>query len=198
MRLSKAAAIVRDGRGRDAEYMGFPREHWTRIRTNNVLERIMREIRRRTRVVGNFPDGKSGDDAGGGPLTSHRGHEVGQPALFGHGPARTDRAAYDGRSGLSGRMIFSDFAAPHPRGGGGRVSCFAGGSYYVGDFLILNVRILTDATWLGVGPRRGWRSGSGPPSRPRSASSIASTPRGWPGTPASGPTRRWGIACGCA
>jgi putative transposase len=34
-------------------------EHWTRIRTNNVLERIMREIRRRTRVVGNFPDGKS-------------------------------------------------------------------------------------------------------------------------------------------
>ncbi len=40
-------------------YMAFPREHWTRIRTNNVLERIMREIRRRTRVVGNFPDGNS-------------------------------------------------------------------------------------------------------------------------------------------
>jgi len=40
-------------------YMAFPREHWTRIRTNNMLERIMREIRRRTRVVGNFPDGPS-------------------------------------------------------------------------------------------------------------------------------------------
>jgi transposase-like protein len=39
--------------------MAFPREHWTRIRTNNVLERIMREIRRRTRVVGAFPDGDS-------------------------------------------------------------------------------------------------------------------------------------------
>lgn len=39
--------------------MAFPREHWTRIRTNNVLERSMREIRRRTRVVGAFPDGNS-------------------------------------------------------------------------------------------------------------------------------------------
>jgi len=28
--------------------MAFPREHWIRIRTNNVLERIIREIRRRT------------------------------------------------------------------------------------------------------------------------------------------------------
>ena len=52
-------AIVRDGVDETLSYMDFPREHWTRIRTNNVLERIMREIRRRTRVVGNFPDGKS-------------------------------------------------------------------------------------------------------------------------------------------
>jgi len=40
-------------------YMRFPMEHWRRIRTNNPLERIMREIRRRTRVVGSFPDGNS-------------------------------------------------------------------------------------------------------------------------------------------
>jgi transposase-like protein len=59
MRLGQAAAIVRDGVDETLAYMAFPREHWTRIRTNNVLERIMREIRRRTRVVGNFPDGKS-------------------------------------------------------------------------------------------------------------------------------------------
>ena len=59
MRLSQAATIVRDGVEETLSYMAFPREHWTRIRTNNVLERIMREIRRRTRVVGNFPDGKS-------------------------------------------------------------------------------------------------------------------------------------------
>ena len=59
LRLSKAAQIVREGVEETLSYMSFPREHWVRIRTNNVLERIMREIRRRTRVVGNFPDGQS-------------------------------------------------------------------------------------------------------------------------------------------
>jgi putative transposase len=59
MKLGQAAAIVRAGVDETLSYMAFPREHWTRIRTNNMLERIMREIRRRTRVVGNFPDGRS-------------------------------------------------------------------------------------------------------------------------------------------
>jgi putative transposase len=59
MRLNQAATTVREGVEETFSYMSFPREHWTRIRTNNVLERIMREIRRRTRVVGNFPDGQS-------------------------------------------------------------------------------------------------------------------------------------------
>ena len=40
-------------------YFGVDSEHWTRIRTNNVIERLNREIRRRTRVVGSFPDGNS-------------------------------------------------------------------------------------------------------------------------------------------
>lgn len=59
MRLSRAAEIVAEGVHETLSYMAFPREHWSRIRTNNMLERVMREIRRRTRVVGNFPDGKS-------------------------------------------------------------------------------------------------------------------------------------------
>ena len=59
MRLHKAAKIVREGTMETLSYMSFPREYWTRIRTNNPLERIMREIRRRTRVVGCFPDGQS-------------------------------------------------------------------------------------------------------------------------------------------
>jgi len=40
-------------------YHRFPPNHWVRIRTNNPMERIIREIRRRTRVVGAFPDGQS-------------------------------------------------------------------------------------------------------------------------------------------
>ena len=40
-------------------YTGFPQEHWRRIRANNAIERTNREIRRRTRVVGTFPDGRS-------------------------------------------------------------------------------------------------------------------------------------------
>ena len=59
MRLGKAATIVHEGVHETLTYMAFPREHWTRIRTNNPLERLNREIRRRTRVVGAFPDGRS-------------------------------------------------------------------------------------------------------------------------------------------
>ena len=59
MKLSKAATCVEEGAAETLRYMAFPREHWTRLRTNNTLERIMREIRRRTRVVGAFPDGHS-------------------------------------------------------------------------------------------------------------------------------------------
>jgi transposase-like protein len=59
LRLPKAAALVREGIGETLRYMGFPREHWRNLRTNNPLERLMRELRRRTRVVGCFPDGES-------------------------------------------------------------------------------------------------------------------------------------------
>jgi hypothetical protein len=41
------------------EYMFFPDEHWRHIKTNNPLERVVREIHRRTRVVGSFPDGNA-------------------------------------------------------------------------------------------------------------------------------------------
>lgn len=59
MRLSRAAAIVREGVSETLSYMNFPREHRRCIKTNNPLERLNREVRRRTRVVGAFPDGQS-------------------------------------------------------------------------------------------------------------------------------------------
>lgn len=59
MQLAAAAEIVGQGAAETLSYMAFPREHWRSLRTNNMLERIMREIRRRTRVVGAFPDGHS-------------------------------------------------------------------------------------------------------------------------------------------
>jgi len=40
-------------------FYAFPDQHWIKLKTNNPLERIMREIRRRTHVVGAFPDGQS-------------------------------------------------------------------------------------------------------------------------------------------
>lgn len=59
MKLHKAADLVEDKMHETLTYYHYPDTHWLRIRTNNPLERIMREIRRRTRVVGAFPDGNS-------------------------------------------------------------------------------------------------------------------------------------------
>lgn len=59
MKLKEAAKKVEDGIEETLSYMDFPYEHWIRIRTNNVIERLNREIRTRTRVVGTFPDGNS-------------------------------------------------------------------------------------------------------------------------------------------
>lgn len=59
MRLGAAAGTVRDGFAETLAYTEFPPEHWRRIRTNNGIERINRKSRRRTRIVGTFPDGNS-------------------------------------------------------------------------------------------------------------------------------------------
>lgn len=59
MKLNKAAQKVEESIHETLTYMSFPQEHWTRIRTNNTLERLNKEIKRRTKVVGTFPDGES-------------------------------------------------------------------------------------------------------------------------------------------
>jgi transposase-like protein len=59
LKLKEAAKKVEDSVEETLTYMAFPFEHWTRLRTNNAIERLNRETRRRTRVVGAFPDGNS-------------------------------------------------------------------------------------------------------------------------------------------
>ena len=51
MKLKEASKKICDSIEETLTYMDFPPEHWQKIRTNNVIERLNREIRRRTRVV---------------------------------------------------------------------------------------------------------------------------------------------------
>jgi transposase-like protein len=55
-RWSGAAAVLREGADDVLTYMSFPPEHWTRLYSTNPLERLNREVKRRTDVVGVFPD----------------------------------------------------------------------------------------------------------------------------------------------
>ncbi len=59
MKLKSAADLLENVVEQALTYYHFPSEHWRRIRTNNPVERILREIRRRTRLVGAFSDGES-------------------------------------------------------------------------------------------------------------------------------------------
>lgn len=59
MRLGKAAELVEAKIHETLTYYNYPQAHWIKLKTNNPMERIMREIRRRTKVVGAFPDGES-------------------------------------------------------------------------------------------------------------------------------------------
>jgi putative transposase len=59
MKLREAARKIKESLEETLTYYDFPSAHWRRVRTNNPLERIMKEIRRRTNVVGAFPDGNS-------------------------------------------------------------------------------------------------------------------------------------------
>lgn len=65
MRLAKGAGLIEQHVNETLVNCGFPAQHWRRIRTNNPLERSIREIRRSTRIIGDIPNGESVFDARG-------------------------------------------------------------------------------------------------------------------------------------
>ena len=84
MKLKEAAKRGEDGIEEKLTYCDFPSEHWTCIRTNNVIERLNREIRCRTRVVASFPDGTSALMLFCAPIASCGRYPVGQQDVHEH------------------------------------------------------------------------------------------------------------------
>lgn len=84
MKLEKAAELVEKSVEETLSYMDFPYEHWTRLRTNNGLERIMKEIRRRTRVVGSCPGRLLRHDAGRGKTQASFNNKMGYSSVHEH------------------------------------------------------------------------------------------------------------------
>lgn len=52
----KAVSVFESGIGDALRYLRYPGSHHARIRTTNVLERLFKEVKRRTKVVGVFPN----------------------------------------------------------------------------------------------------------------------------------------------
>ena len=59
MKLATAAQLLEKHIEETLAYYEYPRSHWLKLKTNNPMERLLREVKRRTKVVGAFPDGKS-------------------------------------------------------------------------------------------------------------------------------------------
>lgn len=72
MRLKEVARCMRDGAAETLTYTRFPMGYRRRIRTNNVIERLNREIRRHIRFVSTFPDGESTHTGDRPPEVRHR------------------------------------------------------------------------------------------------------------------------------
>jgi len=59
MKLRAAAELVENAIHETLTYYAYPPQHWIKLKTNNPMERLLKEARRRTKGVGALPDGHS-------------------------------------------------------------------------------------------------------------------------------------------
>lgn len=89
-RLDKAVDLVAEHIAETLTYYAFPDSHWIKIRTNNPLERIMKKIHRRTRVVGVFPDVAELPQSGCNQIEAYRSQPVEHVAIHEHGATQRE------------------------------------------------------------------------------------------------------------
>lgn len=81
-RYPQVAALLRDAEDDVLAYMAFPAEHWSRIRSTNVLERLNRDLARRCDVVGIFPNVAAALRLLGGVLEEHQDEWIASRKYF--------------------------------------------------------------------------------------------------------------------
>ena len=73
-RFPKAAALMHEAKEAVLAFRHFPKDHWRKIWSTNLLERVNEEIKRRTRVVGIFPNDAAITRQVGAVLLEHYEH----------------------------------------------------------------------------------------------------------------------------
>ena len=92
-RLNKAADPVEEKIGETLGCFSFPESRWRKVRTNNPLERLMKEIRRRSRVVWGLSRWSILSLPGCGQVETRRRHTVEHAKVYGHGAAARDETS---------------------------------------------------------------------------------------------------------